>query len=218
MPEKTLTSPARWWIFAAILVADVPDLLSTTATNIAAPSIVAQLRAPHSPIPWLGSSYPLALGSILVIGGHLGDKYGYRRLFLVGLIGFTAASLLCALSRDPVSIVAARIVQGAFGGVVEGGDSGWGTLPVGSIAVGRTLLAVFVAHQRRSSNPLLSPALLRFGIRRRTWKRRRRAGRQRQRLPQRSTITGQFGRIRRRVDHFPGHRHYRCAARRMNNA
>ncbi len=266
MPEKTLTSVARWWIFAAILAADVLDLLSTTVTNIAAPSIVSQLHAPQSLTPWLGSSYALALGSILVIGGRLGDKYGYRRLFLIGLFGFTAASLLCALAWDPVSIIAARIVQGAFGallipqgfsilirvfprenlgrvfglfgpimglssisgpvlaglliqadpfglgwrsvflinvllgitlmivsipllpryegrpgiridalaagllmaailamlgGVIQGGNGGWGPLPIGAIAVGVVLFTLFVVHQRRSANPLLSPALFR---------------------------------------------------------
>jgi MFS family permease len=87
-------------------------------TNIAAPSIVSELQAPQSLTPWLGSSYALALGSILVIGGRLGDKYGYRRLFLIGLVGFTAASLLCALAWDPVSIIAARIVQGGFGALL----------------------------------------------------------------------------------------------------
>ncbi|WP_223694898.1 MFS transporter [Leifsonia poae] len=118
MSKNALSIAARWCIFAAILVADVLDLLSTTVTNIAAPSIVADLHAPQALTPWLGSSYALALGSILVIGGRLGDKYGYRRLFLIGLVGFTTASALCALAWDPVSIVTARIIQGAFGALL----------------------------------------------------------------------------------------------------
>jgi EmrB/QacA subfamily drug resistance transporter len=119
MPEITYPSPAaRWLVFAAVLAADVMDLLSTTVTNLAAPSIVRDLHAPQSLAPWLGSAYALALGSMLVLGARLGDKYGTRRLFLLGLAGFAVASLTCAASASPTMIVAARCVQGAFGALL----------------------------------------------------------------------------------------------------
>ncbi|MEH1165288.1 MFS transporter [Micromonospora sp. CPCC 205539] len=120
MPENstTIRSALRWWIFAVILVADILDLLSTTVTAIAAPSVVRDLDAPVSLTPWLGSTYALALGSILVVGGRIGDRYGYRRSFLVGIAGFGAASLLCALAWDPASIIGARLLQGAFGALL----------------------------------------------------------------------------------------------------
>ena len=119
MPETTCPSPrARWLVFAAVLAADVMDLLSTTITNLAAPSIVRDLHAPETLAPWLGSAYALALGSMLVLGARLGDKYGTRRLFLVGLGGFTFASLTCAVSVSPVMIVAARGIQGGFGALL----------------------------------------------------------------------------------------------------
>ena len=66
----------------------------------------------------LGASYALALGVLLVTGGRLGDKYGRRRTFLIGLAGFTAASLACGLAWDPPSIIVARLVQGAFGALL----------------------------------------------------------------------------------------------------
>ncbi|MBF9129359.1 MFS transporter [Plantactinospora sp. S1510] len=120
MPEIStpIRSALRWWIFAVILVADILDLLSTTVTNIAAPSVVRDLHAPVSLTPWLGSTYALALGSILVVGGRIGDRYGYRRSFLLGIAGFGAASLLCALAWDSASIIGARLLQGAFGALL----------------------------------------------------------------------------------------------------
>jgi MFS family permease len=101
-----------------VLAADVMDLLSTTITNLAAPSIVRDLHAPQSPAPWLGSAYAPALGTMLVLGARLGDKYGTRRLFLLGLAGFTFASLTCAVSVSAAMIVAARGVQGMFGALL----------------------------------------------------------------------------------------------------
>jgi len=119
MPENTYPSlPVRWLIFAAVLAADVMDLLSTSVTNLAAPSIVRDLHAPESLSPWLGSAYALALGSVLVLGARLGDKYGTRRLFLAGLAGFTLASLACALSVAPAMIIVARAIQGTFGALL----------------------------------------------------------------------------------------------------
>ncbi|WP_432174512.1 MFS transporter [Streptomyces sp. Tue6028] len=108
----------RWAILAVVLAADVLDLLDATITNIAAPTIAEDLHGGTSLVQWLGASYALALGVLLVLGGRLGDKYGRRRLFLTGLAGFTAASVACGLAPDPRTLVAARLVQGAFGALV----------------------------------------------------------------------------------------------------
>jgi MFS family permease len=119
MPETAFPSlKARWLVFAVVLSADVMDLLSTTVTNLAAPSIVRGLYAPGSLAPWLGSAYALTLGSMLVLGARLGDKYGARRLFLLGLAGFAVASLACGASVSPAMIVVARCVQGLFGALL----------------------------------------------------------------------------------------------------
>lgn len=105
-------------ILAVVLVADVLDLMDSTITNIAAPTIVGELGGGPSLIKWLGASYALAMGILLVVGGRLGDRYGARRLFLVGIAGFVAASAVAGLSVDPAMLIGARLVQGGFGALL----------------------------------------------------------------------------------------------------
>jgi EmrB/QacA subfamily drug resistance transporter len=105
-------------ILAVVLIADVLDLMDSTITNIAAPTIVHEIGGGESLIKWLGAAYALALGVLLVVGGRLGDRYGTRRLFLVGIAGFTAASLLCGVSVNPGMLIAGRLAQGAFGALL----------------------------------------------------------------------------------------------------
>jgi EmrB/QacA subfamily drug resistance transporter len=92
--------------------------MDTTITNIAAPTIVRNIGGGESLIKWLGASYALALGVLLVVGGRLGDRYGQRRVFLIGIAGFTLASLGCGLSVDPTMLIACRLVQGGFGALL----------------------------------------------------------------------------------------------------
>ena len=105
-------------ILAIVLIADVLDLMDSTITNIAAPTIVRDIGGGESLIKWLGASYALAMGVLLVVGGRLGDRYGKRRIFLIGIAGFTLASMLCGLSVDPAMLVAGRLVQGGFGALL----------------------------------------------------------------------------------------------------
>ena len=105
-------------ILAVVLIADVLDLMDSTITNIAAPTIVRDIGGGESLIKWLGASYALAMGVLLVVGGRLGDRYGKRRMFLIGIAGFTLASLVCGLSVDPAMLVAGRLVQGGFGALL----------------------------------------------------------------------------------------------------
>ena len=128
MPEITSPIPvttgvrhserARWLVFAVIVAADLLDMIDSTVTTIAAPTIVRDLGGSDALVPWLGLSYALALGSLLVVGGRLGDRFGQRRTFLIGLIGFTAASLLCGIAWTPAALVVFRLVQGAFGALL----------------------------------------------------------------------------------------------------
>src|SRR5689334_14414397 len=123
---STLVAPAlpdrshdrRWAVLAVILFAAILDLLDATITNIAAPSIPADLGGGALLVQWLGASYALAMGVLLVLGGRLGDKFGRRRLFLIGVTGFTLASVACGLAFDPVSIIVFRLFQGAFGALL----------------------------------------------------------------------------------------------------
>src|SRR5450432_2817233 len=105
-------------ILAVVLIADVLDLMDSTITNIAAPSIVREIGGGESMIKWLGASYALAMGVLLVVGGRLGDRYGQRRMYLTGIAGFVAASLLCGLAADPPMLIAGRLVQGGFGALL----------------------------------------------------------------------------------------------------
>ena len=92
--------------------------MDSTITNIAAPTIVRDIGGGESLIKWLGASYALALGVLLVVGGRLGDRYGPRRVFLIGIAGFTLASLGCGLSVDPAMLIACRLIQGGFGALL----------------------------------------------------------------------------------------------------
>jgi hypothetical protein len=96
--EASRLPAAAWLVLGIVLVADIMDLLDSTITTIAAPTISSSLHGGPGLIKWLGASYALALGVLLVTGGRLGDKYGRRRTFLIGIAGFTAASLACGLA------------------------------------------------------------------------------------------------------------------------
>ncbi len=107
-----------WAILALVLLADALDVIDATITNIAAPTIANELGGGVGLIKWLGPAYMLAMGVLLVVGGRLGDKFGQRRLFLIGMGGFTLASAVAGLSPDPTLLIIARVAQGAFGALL----------------------------------------------------------------------------------------------------
>ena len=107
-----------WSILAVVLVADMLDMLDSTITNVAAPMISKTLGGGQELMQWLGAGYALTMGVLLVVGGRLGDKYGQRKLFLIGMGGFTLASIACGLAVSPQMIIIARLVQGAFGALL----------------------------------------------------------------------------------------------------
>ncbi|MET9243283.1 MFS transporter [Nonomuraea sp. NPDC003709] len=112
------SSRLMWAILGLVLLADALDVIDATVTNIAAPTIARELHGGESLIKWLGTAYMLAMGVLLVVGGRLGDKFGQRRLFLIGMSGFTLASAVAGLSPDPALLIAARVAQGAFGALL----------------------------------------------------------------------------------------------------
>jgi len=107
-----------WAILVLVLLADALDVIDATVTNIAAPTIAGELDGGESLIKWLGPAYMLAMGVLLVVGGRLGDKFGQRRLFLIGISGFTLASAVAGFSPDPALLIVARVAQGAFGALL----------------------------------------------------------------------------------------------------
>jgi len=119
MPDTpSRTHPSLWAVLAVVVAADIMDLLDASMTSIAAPVIEKELGGGHALISWLGASYALALGVLLVLGGRLGDKYGQRRIFLSGIAGFTLASALCAFAVSPAMLITGRLLQGGFGALL----------------------------------------------------------------------------------------------------
>jgi EmrB/QacA subfamily drug resistance transporter len=108
----------RWAAFTVVLIASVMDLLDSLVTNVAGPAIRADLGGGSTLIQWLGSGYTLAMAVGLITGGRLGDVYGRRRMFLLGALGFTTASVLCSIATVPGELIAFRIAQGAFGAIM----------------------------------------------------------------------------------------------------
>lgn len=89
------------------------DLVDVTIVNIAIPSIREDIGATVSHIQWIVAGYALAFAVGLITGGRLGDIYGRKRLFLLGVAGFTVASALCGLAQSPEVLIGARVLQGA---------------------------------------------------------------------------------------------------------
>ena len=110
--------PRRWLGLFAILSADLLNLLDSTVGTIAAPAIRADLGGSSATLQWIAAGYTLAMAVGLLVGGRLGDMYGRRRMMVVGVGGFLAASLLCAVSGSPEMLLAARVLQGLFGAVM----------------------------------------------------------------------------------------------------
>jgi MFS family permease len=92
-------------------------VLDTTIVNVALPSIHQDLHFSQTSLAWVVNAYMLTFGGFLLLGGRLGDHFGHRRMFIAGIVLFTAASLACGLSTSEGTLVAARAVQG-FGGAI----------------------------------------------------------------------------------------------------
>lgn len=104
--------------FVTVLVAVVLEVVDTTIVNTAIPLIRTSLDASPAAMQWIVAGYLLALGSLLLLGGRLGDALGHSRVFLAGVAGFVVTSLLCGLARDPQELVIARLLQGATGAIM----------------------------------------------------------------------------------------------------
>ncbi|MET8831539.1 MFS transporter [Streptomyces sp. NPDC004610] len=102
----------RWFALAIVMTAAFMDLVDVTIVNIAVPAIQRDEGASFSQIQWITAGYALAFAAGLITGGRLGDIYGRKRIFLIGVAGFTLASALCGLAANPEMLVASRILQG----------------------------------------------------------------------------------------------------------
>ena len=108
----------RWWALYVLCAGVLMIVLDTTIVNVALPSIREDLGFNETSLVWVVNAYMLTFGGFLLLGGRLGDLYGHRRLFLIGLALFTLASAACGLSNSQALLVTARAVQGLGGAVV----------------------------------------------------------------------------------------------------
>jgi EmrB/QacA subfamily drug resistance transporter len=105
-------------VLAVVFIADVMDVIDSTIANLAGPSIRADLGGSQTTLQWVLAAYTAAFAIGLITSGRLGDLLGRRRLFLLGMAGFTLASLACGLAPGVGFLITARVLQGLFGSVM----------------------------------------------------------------------------------------------------
>jgi EmrB/QacA subfamily drug resistance transporter len=118
-PSEAAAPPARrWWILGVVGLAQLMVVLDATVVNIALPSAQRALAFSNADRQWVVTAYSLAFGGLLLLGGRLSDLIGRRRMLILGLIGFAAASALGGASTGFAMLVLARGLQGAFGAML----------------------------------------------------------------------------------------------------
>lgn len=113
----TKNSDPRWLAFFILCLGTVMEVLDSTIVNVALPSIRTTLGFSETNLAWVVNAYLLTFGGFMLLGGRLGDLYGQRKLFLIGITVFTLSSLACGLAQTQTLLIIARAIQG-FGGAV----------------------------------------------------------------------------------------------------
>ena len=108
MTETAVAHERRWIALILLCVAQFVVVLDASIVNVALPTIGRALHFSDSNLPWVVNAYVLTFGGFLLLGGRLGDLFGHRRLFLLGIILFTLASLACGLTDAQAPLIAAR--------------------------------------------------------------------------------------------------------------
>lgn len=121
-PELQLGTPAGRWVVTVTVMGSSIAMLTGTVVNVALPTMGRDLGADVADLQWIVNGYMLALASLILIGGSLGDRYGRRRLYVVGVIWFVAASILCALAPTAGWLIAFRVLQGVGGALLTPGS------------------------------------------------------------------------------------------------
>ena len=116
-PMRLKSSAGRWAVAATVLGSGAVFLESTVMT-VAAPAIGRDLDLGMAGLQWLLNTYLLPLSALILLGGSLGDRYGRRRVFVIGLIGFATGSALCMVAPGFPTLVACRLLQGIFGALL----------------------------------------------------------------------------------------------------
>jgi EmrB/QacA subfamily drug resistance transporter len=117
-----LSSPAGRWLVVAAVLGSGMALLDGTVVNVAVKPIGDQLGASLGDLQWVINAYMLTLASLILIGGSLGDRLGRKRVFMIGVVWFASASLLCGLAQSPWQLIASRAFQGVGAALLTPGS------------------------------------------------------------------------------------------------
>ena len=117
--RNTISNDKRWLAFYVLCLGVLMIVLDTTIVNVALPSIRADLGFSETSLVWVVNAYMVTFGGFLLLGGRLGDLYGHRKLFLLGITLFTLASAACGMANMQALLITARAVQGLGGAVVS---------------------------------------------------------------------------------------------------
>src|SRR5581483_8814854 len=102
----------KWWTLGAVAFGLFMIMLDNTIVNVALPTLQRSLHLKISELEWVVTGYALTFGALMLTGGKLADLFGRRRIFVVGLVVFTASSLACGLAGSATPLIAWRVVQG----------------------------------------------------------------------------------------------------------
>lgn len=108
----------RWFAFVILCLGTLMEVLDSTIVNVALPSIRSDLHFSESSLAWVINAYLLTFGGFLLLGGKLGDLYGQRKLFIIGITVFTLASFTCGIADSQAILIIARAIQGLGGAVI----------------------------------------------------------------------------------------------------
>lgn len=115
------TAPGRWLVVVTVLASGMA-FLDATAVQVALPAIGRELGSSLAGLQWTVTGYTLTLASLILLGGSLGDRYGRRRVFVIGVCWFAAASLVCGLAQSTGQLIGARALQGVGGALLTPGS------------------------------------------------------------------------------------------------
>lgn len=116
------TQPAGRWVLTATVLGSALAFVDATVVNVALPRIGAELDADLAGLQWAVNGYTLTLAAFILLGGSLGDRYGRRKVFLIGVWWFAGASLLCGLAPNIQTLILARALQGIGGALLTPGS------------------------------------------------------------------------------------------------
>ncbi|MEU7721707.1 MFS transporter [Streptomyces tibetensis] len=122
MPDVRLASPRGKWILLTTVLGSSMALLDSTVVNVALPRIGRDLDASLSALQWTVNAYMVTLAGLILLGGALGDRFGRRKVFVVGVVWFALASLLCGIAPNAGVLIAARALQGVGGALLTPGS------------------------------------------------------------------------------------------------